>query len=57
MNCTASHLANRKQLNRAVEEERFLKAERGGVGRKVLAKNALFQARSGLCGEQNGSTG
>lgn len=59
MNEAASHLANRKELQRATEKERFLKTERcvwvgGGVGSQgTQNKRKVYfrQDKGGLSGE------
>lgn len=42
MNQAASHLANRKELYRGAEKERFLQTEVGGKW-KFVAKNGNFR--------------
>lgn len=63
MNHTASRLSNRKELRRAVQNEklfigrreRLLWAEEGGTRKLIIAKSALFWARSPSFEGQQGS--
>lgn len=48
MNWAASNLANRKEIQRAVQNERLLKADRVG---KESQKSRLFEARSLFLGK------
>ena len=55
MNQAAFHLKNRKELQKAAEKERFLKAEREWDKEVINEKNGIFQASSPSFGGRQGS--